>query len=86
MNLLVVYSFKEGLVPFFTLNWSKYSDILTFKGGLNQQQQVFGCDVAHHHLAIAVLFIALVICTVLTLVLQYERNLEAHKDHSQDRT
>jgi photosystem I P700 chlorophyll a apoprotein A1 len=36
---LVVYSFKEGLVPFFTLNWSKYSDILTFKGGLNQQQQ-----------------------------------------------
>jgi len=28
-------SFKEGLVPFFSLNWSKYSDILTFKGGLN---------------------------------------------------
>jgi len=51
-------SFKEGLVPFFTLNWSKYSDILTFKGGLNPKTaSLWLTDVAHHHLAIAVLFI-----------------------------
>jgi len=51
-------SFKEGLVPFFTLNWSKYSDILTFKGGLNPKTaSLWLTDCAHHHLAIAVLFI-----------------------------
>jgi photosystem I P700 chlorophyll a apoprotein A1 len=51
-------SFKEGLVPFFTLNWAKYSDILTFKGGLNPKTaSLWLTDVAHHHLAIAVLFI-----------------------------
>jgi photosystem I P700 chlorophyll a apoprotein A1 len=51
-------SFKEGLVPFFTLNWSKYNDILTFKGGLNPTTaSLWLSDVAHHHLAIAVLFI-----------------------------
>jgi photosystem I P700 chlorophyll a apoprotein A1 len=51
-------SFKEGLVPFFSLNWSKYSDILTFKGGLNPTTaSLWLTDVAHHHLAIAVLFI-----------------------------
>ena len=51
-------SFKEGLLPFFTLNWSKYSDILTFKGGLNPvTASLWSTDVAHHHLAIAVLFI-----------------------------
>ena len=51
-------SFKEGLVPFFSLNWSKYSDILTFKGGLNPvTASLWSTDIAHHHLAIAVLFI-----------------------------
>ena len=51
-------SFKEGLVPFFSLNWSVYSDILTFKGGLNPTTaSLWLTDVAHHHLAIAVLFI-----------------------------
>jgi len=51
-------SFKEGLIPFFTLDWSKYSDILTFKGGLNPTTaSLWLTDVAHHHLAIAVLFI-----------------------------
>jgi len=51
-------SFKEGLVPFFTGDWSKYSDILTFKGGLNPTTaSLWLTDVAHHHLAIAVLFI-----------------------------
>jgi len=57
--LSVLYpSFKQGLVPFFTLNWSAYSDILTFKGGLNPTTaSLWLTDVAHHHLAIAVLFI-----------------------------
>jgi len=51
-------SFKQGLVPFFTLNWSAYSDILTFKGGLNPTTaSLWLTDIAHHHLAIAVLFI-----------------------------
>ena len=51
-------SFKEGLVPFFSLNWSKYSDILTFKGGLNPTTaSLWLTDVAHHHVAIGVLFI-----------------------------
>jgi photosystem I P700 chlorophyll a apoprotein A1 len=51
-------SFNEGLAPFFSLNWSKYSDILTFKGGLNPTTaSLWLTDVAHHHLAIAVLFI-----------------------------
>jgi len=51
-------SFKEGLMPFFSGNWSVYSDILTFKGGLNPvTASLWSTDVAHHHLAIAVLFI-----------------------------
>jgi photosystem I P700 chlorophyll a apoprotein A1 len=51
-------SFKEGLGPFFTGDWTKYSDILTFKGGLNPTTaSLWLTDVAHHHLAIAVLFI-----------------------------
>jgi len=51
-------SFKQGLVPFFTLNWSEYSDFLTFKGGLNPiTGSLWLSDTAHHHLALAVLFI-----------------------------
>jgi len=51
-------SFKEGLTPFFTLNWGVYSDFLTFKGGLNPQTGgLWLSDTAHHHLALAVLFI-----------------------------
>lgn len=51
-------SFAQGLTPFFTLNWSAYSDILTFKGGLNPVTgSLWLSDIAHHHLAIAVLFI-----------------------------
>jgi photosystem I P700 chlorophyll a apoprotein A1 len=51
-------SFKLGLVPFFTGDWTKYTDILTFKGGLNPTTaSLWLTDVAHHHLAIAVLFI-----------------------------
>lgn len=51
-------SFKEGLAPFFTLNWAEYGDFLTFKGGLNPiNGSLWLTDQAHHHLAIAVLFI-----------------------------
>jgi photosystem I P700 chlorophyll a apoprotein A1 len=51
-------SFKDGLVPFFSLDWSKYSDILTFKGGLNPTTaSLWLTDCAHHHVAIGVLFI-----------------------------
>jgi len=51
-------SFAEGLTPFFTLNWGVYSDFLTFKGGLNPVTgSLWMTDIAHHHLAIAVLFI-----------------------------
>ncbi len=51
-------SFNEGIGPFFTGDWTKYSDILTFKGGLNPTTaSLWLTDVAHHHLAIAVLFI-----------------------------
>ncbi|MGD1858830.1 MAG: photosystem I core protein PsaA [Leptolyngbyaceae cyanobacterium] len=51
-------SFAQGLTPFFTLNWSAYSDFLTFKGGLNPVTGgLWLSDTAHHHLALAVLFI-----------------------------
>ncbi len=51
-------SFAKGLTPFFTLNWAEYADFLTFKGGLNPTTGgLWLSDQAHHHLAIAVLFI-----------------------------
>jgi photosystem I P700 chlorophyll a apoprotein A1 len=51
-------SFAQGLKPFFTLDWAAYADFLTFKGGLNPTTgSLWLTDVAHHHLAIAVLFI-----------------------------
>lgn len=51
-------SFAKGLVPFFSLNWGVYSDFLTFKGGLNPVTGgLWLSDTAHHHLALAVLFI-----------------------------
>ena len=51
-------SFGKGLAPFFTLNWGEYSDFLTFKGGLNPVTGgLWLSDTAHHHLALAVLFI-----------------------------
>ncbi|MFQ3615657.1 MAG: photosystem I core protein PsaA [Cyanobacteriota bacterium] len=51
-------SFSKGLTPFFTLNWGEYADFLTFKGGLNPVTGgLWLSDTAHHHLAIAVLFI-----------------------------
>ncbi|MEM1239655.1 MAG: photosystem I core protein PsaA [Cyanobacteria bacterium P01_H01_bin.26] len=51
-------SFAQGVMPFFTLNWLAYSDFLTFKGGLNPVTGgLWMTDIAHHHVAIAVLFI-----------------------------
>ncbi len=51
-------SFEQGLKPFFTLNWAAYSDFLTFNGGLNPVTGgLWLSDSAHHHLAIAVLFL-----------------------------
>ena len=44
--------------------------ILTFLGGFHPQtQSLWLTDMAHHHLAIAVIFILLGICIVLFLVL-----------------
>lgn len=54
----VEWGFFKGVIPFFTLNWSAYSDFLTFKGGLNPVTGgLWLSDTAHHHLALAVLFI-----------------------------
>ena len=51
-------SFAKGLTPFWTLNWGQYADFLTFKGGLNPVTGgLWMTDIAHHHLAIAVIFI-----------------------------
>nr|YP_009297905.1 photosystem I P700 chlorophyll a apoprotein A1 [Plocamium cartilagineum]AOM67843.1 photosystem I P700 chlorophyll a apoprotein A1 [Plocamium cartilagineum] len=51
-------SFNKGILPFFTLNWSTYSDFLTFKGGLNPVTGgLWLSDTAHHHLALSVLFL-----------------------------
>nr|QCI07041.1 photosystem I P700 apoprotein A1 [Haraldiophyllum bonnemaisonii] len=51
-------SFSKGIIPFFTLNWNEYSDFLTFKGGLNPVNGgLWLSDIAHHHLALSVLFL-----------------------------
>uniref|UniRef100_A0A7N0SVS6 Ribulose bisphosphate carboxylase large chain n=1 Tax=Kalanchoe fedtschenkoi TaxID=63787 RepID=A0A7N0SVS6_KALFE len=51
-------SFAEGATPFFTLNWSKYTEFLTFRGGLDPVTGgLWLTDIAHHHLAIAILFL-----------------------------
>jgi photosystem I P700 chlorophyll a apoprotein A1 len=51
-------SFAQGLAPFFTLNWGVYSDFLTFKGGLDPTTGgLWMTDIAHHHLALAVMYI-----------------------------
>ncbi|MBD3880944.1 photosystem I core protein PsaA [Phormidium tenue FACHB-886] len=54
----VDWGFPSGIIPFFTLNWGQYADFLTFKGGLNPVTGgLWLSDTAHHHLALAVLFI-----------------------------
>ena len=50
--------FGSGLGAFFSGNWGAFSDFLTFNGGLNPVTgSLWMTDIAHHHLAIAVLFI-----------------------------
>uniref|UniRef100_UPI0030017E44 photosystem I p700 apoprotein A2 n=1 Tax=Cephaleuros lagerheimii TaxID=2738443 RepID=UPI0030017E44 len=64
-NFLTSLPHSKGLIPLFTGNWSAYAgnadgsdSILTFIGGLNPDtQSLYLTDIAHHHLAIAVLFI-----------------------------
>jgi photosystem I P700 chlorophyll a apoprotein A2 len=75
-NFLVTSPHPSGLFPFFSGNWSLYSQnpdqishvfgtsensgtaILTFLGGLNPvTKSLWLTDIAHHHLAIGVLFI-----------------------------
>jgi photosystem I P700 chlorophyll a apoprotein A1 len=54
----VDWGIPSGILPFFTLNWAKYSDFLTFRGGLNPATGgLWLSDTAHHHLALAVIFI-----------------------------
>ncbi|KAL5067321.1 hypothetical protein RYX36_018208 [Vicia faba] len=51
-------SFAEGATSFFTSNWSKYADFLTFHGGLDPLTGgLWLTDIAHHHLAIVILFL-----------------------------
>ncbi|KAL2336743.1 hypothetical protein Fmac_011189 [Flemingia macrophylla] len=51
-------SFAEGATPFLTLNWSKYAEFLTFRGGLDPVTGgLWLTDIVHHHLAIAILFL-----------------------------
>ncbi|CAN6446913.1 unnamed protein product [Victoria cruziana] len=51
-------SFAEGATPFFTLNWSKYAEFVTFHGGLDPVTGgLWLTDITHHHLAIAILFL-----------------------------
>nr|YP_010261209.1 photosystem I P700 apoprotein A2 [Cephaleuros karstenii]UIB39150.1 photosystem I P700 apoprotein A2 [Cephaleuros karstenii] len=64
-NFLTILPHSQGLSPLFSGNWSAYAgkadgtdSILTFIGGLDPTtQSLYLTDIAHHHLAIAVLFI-----------------------------
>uniref|UniRef100_UPI003001D7A9 photosystem I P700 apoprotein A2 n=1 Tax=Cephaleuros diffusus TaxID=1519597 RepID=UPI003001D7A9 len=64
-NFLTILPHSQGLSPLFTGNWAAYAgkadgtdSILTFIGGLDPTtQSLYLTDIAHHHLAIAVLFI-----------------------------
>jgi len=54
----IVPGLGSGVSNFFSLNWMAFSDFLTFKGGLNPVTgSLWMTDIAHHHLAIAVMFI-----------------------------
>ncbi|MBA0875045.1 hypothetical protein Goshw_025457 [Gossypium schwendimanii] len=51
-DLLAQYypSFVEGATSFLTLNWSKYTEFLTFHGGLDPRTgSLWLTDIAHHH-------------------------------------
>tara|TARA_B100000214_G_scaffold374615_1_gene357950 strand:- start:1311 stop:2957 length:1647 start_codon:yes stop_codon:yes gene_type:complete len=54
----IIPGLSSGVSNFFSLNWMAFGDFLTFKGGLNPVTgSLWMTDIAHHHLAIAVLFI-----------------------------
>nr|YP_009256678.1 P700 apoprotein A1 of photosystem I [Entransia fimbriata]ANI25374.1 P700 apoprotein A1 of photosystem I [Entransia fimbriata]WKT05712.1 P700 apoprotein A1 of photosystem I [Entransia fimbriata]WKT05831.1 P700 apoprotein A1 of photosystem I [Entransia fimbriata] len=75
-------SFSKGVGPFFTLNWSEYSDFLTFRGGLNPVTGgLWLSDTAHHHVAIAVLFLVAghMYRTKWSIGHSIEQILDAHK-------
>jgi photosystem I P700 chlorophyll a apoprotein A1 len=75
-------SFAKGLEPFFTLNWSEYSDFLTFKGGLNPStQSLWLTDIIHHHLAISIVFLIAghLYRTNWKYGLQFKEILDSHK-------
>nr|YP_009240485.1 P700 apoprotein subunit Ia [Lotharella vacuolata]BAU62619.1 P700 apoprotein subunit Ia [Lotharella vacuolata] len=58
MNKLYPDAFENGLAPFFQGNWYQYRELLTLNGGLDPQTgALWLTDIAHHHLAIAVIFI-----------------------------
>lgn len=79
----VDWGFFSGVVPFFTLNWGAYSDFLTFNGGLNPVTGgLWLSDTAHHHLALAVLFIVAghMYRTNWGIGHSMKEILEAHKD------
>ena len=54
----IIPGLSSGVSNFFSLNWMAFTDFLTFKGGLNPVTgSLWMTDIAHHHLAIAVMFI-----------------------------
>ena len=51
-------SFAKGAPPFFTLNWSKYAEFLTFHGRLDLLTKgLWLTNITHHYLAIAIFFL-----------------------------
>ncbi|KAL7154175.1 hypothetical protein ABFS83_04G217800 [Erythranthe nasuta] len=73
-------SFAEGATPFFTLNWSKYAEFLTFRGGLDP---VIGAlwltDIAHHHFVVRFLIASHIYRTNWGIGHGLKDILEAHK-------
>ncbi|HJN35950.1 MAG: photosystem I core protein PsaA [Prochlorococcus sp.] len=48
----------SGVTNFFSANWAAFGDFLTFNGGLNPiTGSLWATDIAHHHLAVGVMFI-----------------------------
>jgi photosystem I P700 chlorophyll a apoprotein A2 len=52
------HAFYTGDMAFYTGDWSSYETVLTFLGGLRSDTaSLYLTDIAHHHLAIALLFL-----------------------------
>jgi photosystem I P700 chlorophyll a apoprotein A2 len=56
-----IFNYKpltQGLYPFYTGNWGAFGGSLTFLGGIQSSTcSLYLTDIAHHHLAIGVLFV-----------------------------